>query len=109
PFGRGGAFAADFWEQSRMADRHKCLADATQIFVGKNGKNERRGLIAKDFAPCLGENAGGGWIVRAIDNCAFVPPLKTRRPIERGKSSSNCRIVNFDFAGPDGRDRESGI
>src|SRR5439155_5676075 len=109
PCGRGGAFPADPRQVNWSSNCRERFANPAQIFVGENCKNKRRLLIAKDFAPCLGENAGGGWIVRAIDDCTLVPPLKTRGPIERGKSSSNCRIVNFDFAGPDGRDRKSGI
>ena len=35
--------------------------------------------------------------MRAIDDCAFVPSLETRRPIDGLKSPCNRRIVDIDF------------
>ena len=54
-------------------------------------------LIAKNFAPCFGERACRGWVMRAIDDCAVVPLLKTSGPIDSGKSTRNRGLVDVDL------------
>ncbi len=57
---------------------------------GKNSEDECGFFVAEGFAPSLRENARASGIVRAIDDGAVVPALKSRRPDARPLDPSKC-------------------
>src|ERR1041384_5419418 len=81
--GIGGTLAADPRQDRVLRDRAECFADAAQIFVFEDREDECGALTPKSIAPRRGERARGHRIVRAIDDGAMVPTLKTRGPLHR--------------------------
>ena len=105
----GGPFTADFRQDHRTGNRRERFADTAQIFVGKNREHQRRLLITKNFAPCLGERARGSRIMRAVDDGALVPFLKASGPFDRRKSAHNRFFAELDVRGLNRGDCYCGI
>src|ERR1017187_10519141 len=105
----GCAFAANSWQQGVIGDPRERFANAGQIFVGENCEDERGGPIAKGLAPSVGENARGGWVMRAVDDCAFVPTLESRWPFNLGQAAFDCVVVDIDLGCAQRSDGERGI
>src|SRR5437588_2828940 len=103
------ALALNFWKKNRIGNRCELFADFSQIFVGKNGENERRALVAENFSPSVDQNSCRGRIVCAINDRAFVPTLKASRPLDGGESSSDCGLVDVDLRSANGSDCDRGV
>ena len=98
-----------FGRRTERGNRRERFADTAQIFVGKNREHERRLLITKNFAPRLRQNARRAGIMRAVDDGALIPFLKTSRPFDRRKSAHNRFFAELDVRGVNRGDCYCGI
>src|SRR4029077_18857649 len=65
--------------------------------------------IAKDFAPRFSEHPCGSGVMRAIDNCARIPHLKTSGPVDTDKSARNRFVRDVDLCRMNRRDCQGGV
>ena len=100
----GRAFGPDIRQQKQIGDWNQRFANAAQIFVGKNCKDQGRPFVAKNFSPGLDQSFRRDLIVRAIDDGALVPALKTCRPFDRSESSRDSTFADVDLRGTNSRD-----
>ena len=80
-----------------------------QILIRQDRQNQSRTFVAKDFTPGLGENSCRGRIVCAVNDSAFVPTLKTPRPLDGGKAAGNRSLIDLDISGTNGCDCDCGV
>src|SRR5262249_6017889 len=92
------AFASNFRQKNRLANRRTRFTDSTSVLGGKDCQDERGSLSAKIFSPCFGERSRGSGVMCAIDDYTLVPLLETRRPFDRGQSLCNSRVADIDFS-----------
>ena len=69
----------------------------SQVFVRKDRKHERGALHCQNFPASFCERTRGSRVMRAVDDCALVPSLKTCWPIdgERVRAQSLHRRHRF--------------
>ena len=94
---RERAFGAHAGKNNAMSDGREGAPDAGNILVAQHGENDGGAFIAEFCAPGFGQDLRAGGIMRAVDDGAFVPALKTRGPLDVRETLARSRFRRLQF------------